>query len=356
MNEKRIILGVGQCGMKLANKFFHTYKGSEGLINLSTSIEDSVGIPTTGLVQVSKSGSGKKFSRGLSIWKENNDELEKQLRKVKNSDVIYFSSAGGGSGSSSIKYVSDVLLKNNNRVFLVLVLPFDHENLPYKPNALQSLSKLQDEGYTSKISVLIFDNDKLGKQYYDTEYSEDGKEIKRPNLESINNHIISITDIVIDMVEKYHIKDKYSPFSIDALEHESVIFSNGILGVDFKKYDNGPTNVKFDYGKLKDCKNVIIARAVNLHTSDYHIDQSTTMFIDIVKKISRKSKNARIISGIIRTNQIDDGTYIIIGNNLDISKYIERTKNKIGTSIEGYKHTDEKVKVLDEKEHETYDI
>lgn len=356
MNEKRIILGAGQCGMKLANRFFRTHKNSDSLISLSTSIEDSVGIPKTGLVQVSREGSGKKFSRGVSIWKENFDELSAQLKKVKNSDVIYFSSAGGGSGSSSIKYVTDVLLANNNRVLLVLVLPFDYENLPYKPNALQSLSKLQDEGYTDKISVLVFDNDKLGKMYYDTEYPEGGKEIKRPNLEQINNHIIDTTSIVIDLVHKYHIRDKYSPFSIDELEHESVIFSNGILGVDFRKYDDGPTNVKFDYGKLSDSKNVVVAKAVSTHTSDYQIDQSTTMFMDIVKKISRKSKNARVISGIIRTNQIDDSTYIIIGNNLDISKYIEKTKSKIGTTIENYRKVDERDKVLADDEYDIFDV
>lgn len=356
MNEKRVILGAGQCGMKLANRFFRVYKSSEGLISLSTSIEDSVGIPKTGLVQVSKEGSGKKFSRGASIWEDNKKELEDQLKKVKNSDVIYFSSAGGGSGSSSIKYVSDILLKNNNRVFLVLVLPFDYENLPYKPNALQSLSKLQDEGYTKKISVLVFDNDKLGKQYFDIEYSEDGKEIKRPNLESINDYIIDTTSIVVDLVEKYHIKDKYSPFSIDALEHESVIFSNGVLGVDFKKYEDGPTNVKFDYGKIKDCKNIVVAKAVDTHVSDYQVDQSTTLFMDIVRKISRKAKNSRVISGIIRTNKIEDGTYIIIGNNLDISKYIEKTKNKVGTSIEGYRKVEQREKVLEENEYEMYDV
>jgi len=356
MNRKRIVLGAGQCGMKLANRFFRTYKDSEGLISLSTSVEDSVGIPKTGLIQVSKSGSGKKFSRGSSIWEKNINEISKEFRKVKDSDVIYFSSAGGGSGSSSIKYVTDVLLANNNRVFLVLVLPFDYENLPYKPNALQSLSKLQDEGYTNRISVLVFDNDKLGKDYYDIEYSGDGKEIKRPNLEHINDHIISTTSIVVDLVEKYHLKDKYSPFSIDALEHESVIFSNGILGVDFKKYEEGPTNVKFDYGKISDEKNVVIAKAVNTHVSDYQIDQNTAIFMDVVKKISRKSKNARVISGIIRTNQIDDATYIIIGNNLDITKYIEKTKNKISTSIESYRQVNERDKVLEENEYEMFDV
>jgi hypothetical protein len=355
MSRKRIILGAGQCGMKLADKYFHTYKEAEGIVNLSTSVEDSVGIKS-GLVQVSKAGSGKKFSRGSEIWQENKTTIKKELSRVRDMDVIYFTSAGGGSGSSSLRYVSDILLQNNNRVFIVLVLPFGYENLPYKPNALQSLSRLQDGGYTDKVSILLFDNDKLGKQYVDIEYTDDGKEIKRPNMEKINDHIIETTSVVLDLVEKYHIDDKYSPFSIDALEHESVVFSNGFIGVDFRKYEDKPENVKFEYGKIKDCKNVIVAKSVDLKTSDYAIDNSTTLFLDVVKKISRKAKNARVMSGIIRTNKIDDGTYIIIGNNLDISKYIEKTKEKVGESIENYRATEDRGRVLDEDEYEVFDV
>jgi hypothetical protein len=354
---KRIILGAGQCGMKLASEFFHTYnKTADSLINLSTSSEDSVNIPKTGLVQVAREGSGKKFSHGESLWRNNQSVLNTKLATVRGADVIYFASAGGGSGSSSIRYVSDILLKNDNRIFLVLVLPFDYENLPYKPNALQTLSRLQDDGYTSMMSVLLFDNEQLAKRYVDVEVVDGEREIKRPNLEQINNHIISTTSIVLDLVRRYHIQNKYTPFSIDELEHESVVFSKGFIGVDFKNYDDGPANVKFDYGKISDCKNVVLAKAVRLKETDYLIDQSTGRFLDVVRKLSKKAKNARVMSGIIRTNEIDDGTFVVIGNNLDVAKYINKTKTRVGANIEQFRQQSEREKIFNSEEASVYDI
>jgi hypothetical protein len=355
MARKRAIIGAGQCGMKLANEFIRTYKSNDEIYNLSTSVEDSVGIPSKRLIQVSTGGSGKKFSNGSKIWEESIPSLKKQLNNIFDKDVIYFTSAGGGSGSSSIRYITDILLENNNRIFLVLILPFGYEALPFKPNTLQTLSRLQDDKLLNKISVMLFDNDKLSKKFSDVEVYDD-KEVLIPNLEKINNYILKSTSITLDLVNLYHVDGNYSPFTIDALEHDSVIFSKGFIGIDFASYKKGAISPKFDYGKISDCKNVILAKAIRLKESDYIIDQQSGEFMDAVKKLSRKAKNARVMYGIMRTNDIDHGTFIIIGNNLDITKYITKIKNKVGVTIENYRREDEREKVLQDDEVENYDI
>jgi hypothetical protein len=317
--RRRIILGAGQCGMKLAHLYFQNFprKDSE-LVALSTSTEDSVNIPKASLVQIATEGSGKKFSNGLAIWENHFSELLKSIDGIKDSDIVYFASAGGGSGSSSIKYVTEILIERskNNRVFLIMVLPFGYEQLPFKPNALQSINLLQTSSYTNRISVMLFNNDYLAELY--SEIKKDGS-VGEVSLEKINQHIISSTSLVLDLINAYHDQKKFSPFTIDELEHESVIYSNGFIGVESVVFDGTEdTELKFDYGKLKDAKNVIIAKAVKTNESDYIVNQSIGSFIERIKSISKKAKNARIMYGIIRTDRIDNGTYIVVANNLDI--------------------------------------
>lgn len=354
--KKRLVIGAGQCGMKLAHKFYTEYraKSDTELLAFSTSTEDSVGIPNKSIVQVSTEGSGKKYTRGVDIWKASSYAIDRALRPYREGDVLYFVSAGGGSGSSSIRYITDQLLRQKNRILLVMILPFGYESLPFKPNALQALSSLQAAGLIDRVSVMLFDNDKLAKQYIEVEELDDEKSVTYANLEKINDHIAQTTSFVLDMIENYHDPNKSSPFTIDELEHESVVFSNGYIGVDVRK--EKPSSVKFDYGKLSDAKNIIVAKAVGTKTSDYLVQQSTGRFLDVVKKISRKAKNARMMYGIIRTDKIEDGTYIVIANNLDVNTYATKIKEKVTDSIEHFREKSEREDVLDSKETKLFDI
>ena len=355
----RMILGAGQCGMKLAYDYYTKFADrSSEFVALSTSSEDSVGIPKSSLVQIATEGSGKKFSTGSEIWERNASKLVKEFDDVEDTDVIYFTSAGGGSGSSSVRHVADILLnpERGNRIFLVMVLPFGYETLPFKPNTLRSISILQDTGYTDRMSILMFDNDKLSKQYFDVERIDYDKSVNTTNLEKINDHIVESTSLVLDLINTYHDPSKFSPFTIDEIEHESVIFSNGFIGVDSKILNGDSTSVKFDYGTISSAKNVIIAKAIKLGETDYIIRQNSGSFLEKVKKISRRAKNARIMYGIVRTDKIDDGTYIIIANNLDVSKYINKVKNRVGANVEGFLAKESKEKVLTTREKNLFDI
>lgn len=353
---KRLIIGAGQCGMKLAHKFYtqYTEKSKADLVAFSTSSEDSIGIPNQHLVQVSKEGSGKKYTRGSDIWRDHADSIERALRSYKETEVVYFMSAGGGSGSSSVPYILDELIQRRNKIILVMILPFGYETLPFKPNALQALNTLQSQNYLDKVSVLLFDNDKLSKLYTDVEDMGDEKVRNYANIDKINCHITRTTSLMLDMIRKYHDPTKASPFTIDELEHESVIFSHGYIGVDICK-DN-PALVKFDYGKISDAKNIIVAKAMSTRITDYLVDQNVGNFLDVVKRISRKAKNARIMYGIIRTDKIENGTYIVIGNNLDISKYTTKIKAKVGENIEKFRQRDIRNSVLDDDETRMFDV
>jgi hypothetical protein len=355
--KKRIILGAGQCGMKLAHLYFKTFQKKDSeLIALSTSTEDSVGIPKANLIQVATEGSGKKFSNGSLIWENNFSTLLKGIENIKESDIIYFASAGGGSGSSSIKYVIDILMEasKNNRVFLVMVLPFKYEQLPFKPNALQSINALQILGYSSRISIMLFNNDYLSTLYADIK--KDGS--SSINLEKINEHIISSVSLVLDLISEYHDQKKFSPFTIDELEHESVVFSNGFIGVESIMFEGEveAIDVKFEYGKLGDAKNIIIAKAVDPRESDYIVNQSIGSFIEKVETVSNKARKARVMYGIIRTDKIENGTYVIIANNLDVTKYMDKIKNKIKSNVKDFLKEDSADKILSNREQHIFDI
>jgi len=358
--KKRIILGAGQCGMKLAHLYFKTFQKKDSeLVALSTSTEDSVGIPKASLIQVATEGSGKKFSNGTLIWENNFSSLLRGIEGIKDSDIVYFASAGGGSGSSSIKYVIDILMEasKNNRVFLIMVLPFKYEQLPFKPNALQSINALQTLGYSSRISVMLFSNDHLSTIYTESK-REGANTVNSINLEKINEHIISSVSLVLDLISEYHDQKRFSPFTIDELEHESVIFSNGFIGVESIEFsgDAESTEIKFEYGKLSDAKNVIIAKAVDPRESDYIVNQSIGSFIEKIQTVSKRAKNARIMYGIIRTDKINNGTYIIIANNLDVTKYMDKIKNRIKNNVKDFLKEDSTDKILTNREQHIFDI
>jgi hypothetical protein len=336
--------------MKLGYKYLQEIEYNADFIALSTSAEDSVGIPKDYVRQIATEGSGKKFSMGSHIWERSEDELVDAL-DVWDSDIIFFVSAAGGSGSSSVRYVCDILLRYRNRIFLVLVMPFRYEVLPFKPNAIQTISTLLDGRYADKISIMMFDNEKLSKQYNTVE-----NEATLTDLEKMNQHIVTSTSIIIDLVSRYHHPEMFSPFTIDELEHDSVVFSGGFIAYDIKRFEDNPGGARFEYGKINQAKNVVIAKAVSLKETDYALENGQGPFLHVVKKISGRAKNARIMYGIVRTDKIDHNSYIIIANNMDITGYVAKMKEKIEGNIENYLGREEREKMLSRGESRKFDI
>ena len=63
--------------------------------------------------EISRNSEEAKTKEEDREWNEKNDELKEVLEGVENEQVVVFSSMGGGSGSSSLQFIADILLENN---------------------------------------------------------------------------------------------------------------------------------------------------------------------------------------------------------------------------------------------------
>lgn len=337
------VLGCGNTGMMLASKF------DEAPILLSTAKEDTRNFQTENeVITFSEDGASKRFRAGVNIWERNFDKLKETLSDIRGEKVLIFSSLGGGSGSSSLNYVSKALLENENKVLIVGIQPYKLESNPPLSNFVQSINNLMP--IIPRVSVILFDNDKLRKLHGN-------------NWENINKHIIKRVDYLVNLLSKYA-SDEYSPLTLDQSELESVIFGGGFL--DYSEHFIEETMPKFSYGGLdKTTKNCLVAMFIpkgnSVDTEKYH-----KIFTENLDKVARRAGNARMIPGIIRATinhsnseqGIKDRAYITIASGLTIEKYLKKfdkvkelaTKKAVAYSEEykGEKFIDRKnSKILD---------
>jgi len=300
-----VTIGVGNTGMLLASKF------DDDPILISTAHQDTVNFNDKEVYSFSEEGASKRFRAGAKIWSKSFEELIEVCELVNEEKVIVFSSLGGGSGSSCLNPLSRILLRNNNRVLLVGILPYKKEINPPLANAVQALNSLMP--IIQRVSVLIFDNEKLRKTLGN-------------DWEEINRYIIKRVDYIVNMIKKYSI-DKYSPLTLDQSELDSVVFGGGFIDLSNSFLEDG--NPKFEYGKLdKETKNILIAMYVD-HTID-NVDNYHNILTGVIDKISGRTTNARMIPGILRgkivntysAEGVTDRAYITIASGLNIDKYL----------------------------------
>lgn len=305
------VIGVGNTGSKLAMML------DESSLLFSTADQDTNNfLKRNNVVVISNEGASKRFKTGVEIWNKNQNKLKEALSNIKNENVILFSALGGGSGSSSLTPISKILLEQNCKVLIVGILPFKKEVNPPLANGVLALNNIMP--IIDKVSVLIFDNEKLLKQY-------DGEWRK------INEHIIQTVDYIINLLVKYN-TDNYSPVTIDQSELNSVIFGGGFL--DFSDTFVEETNPKFEYGSLnKSTKNCLICMFVDDKIEDRNkVDDYQNILSDIIIKFGRKVPNARMIPGILRgnitdsgsENNVDDRCYFVIASGLGVEPYLKK--------------------------------
>ena len=180
MSNKLRVLGIGNVGMLLSTMF------DKNPILISTAHQDTINYYDNNEVySFSETGASKRFKSGVSIWEKNFEELEETLDVVREDKVVIFSSLGGGSGSSSLNPISKILLKNRNKILLVTVLPYKKEINPPLANSVQALNSLMP--LIQKVSILIFDNEKLIKEF-------------GINWDDINDYIIKRVDYLINLL------------------------------------------------------------------------------------------------------------------------------------------------------------
>lgn len=326
-----IVIGAGNTGMRLASMF------SKEAILISTAHQDSANFDKFNVNTFTEDGAGKRFGTGTSIWTRNEPKLREVLKDVINEKVVVFSSLGGGSGSSSLQFISRILVEQNNKTLVVGVLPYKKEINPPLSNAVQSVNALLP--MISEISILLFDNDKLLKQYEN-------------DWIAVNNHIIKRVSFLTNLLDEYSV-DKYSPLTIDASELESVVFGGGFVDVsdDFLE----EINPKFTYGKISvDTKNLLIALFCDETLSDKKVDEYHRILTGVTNKFAGRAKNARFVTGIIRgkiewsraqDESIKDRAYITIASGLGIEHYVKQIEKIRDDAMERATNFSSKVKV-----------
>ena len=324
LNYKTVI-GVGQTGSRLANQYSNK---KDLVLTFNTDHRDSVGINKAHDKLITNGGAGQNYASGLKIWASNRDELEKYLEPVENQDVVYFVSGGGGSGSSSVVTFLNILMKQNNRILLVVALPFIKESIPATANATRLLNRVSE--FSNNMSVYVVSNDDIAKKV--------GK-----SMEKINKEIINKTRMITD-IPYIHNESKFTPYAIDEGDHRSVAYSGGFINL---SYDDPEEeyyvtekikNPKFSYGKLQEANNILITKLVHSKFSDKDTMKEGDALIDVSLKLGSVAKGARVIHGIVRTDSKNSPKYVIIASGLNIDKVFNKLKAKAtGSAI---KHID----------------
>lgn len=316
-----VTIGSGNTGMLLATMF------SKHPILFSTAHQDTANYSGHNVNAFSEDGAGKRFRDGAKIWIENFEKVEKIFDGINNDKVVIFSSLGGGSGSSSLYPISKILVDNNNKVLIIGVLPFKKELNPPLANAVQAINSLMP--VISKVSVFIFDNQKLKKDHNN-------------NWGEINNFIIKKTDYLVNLLKKYS-TDDFSPMTIDQSELDSVIFGGGFLDLsDTFLEEKMP---KFEYGALdKTTKNCLIAMYVDTSVkTKKKLREYQNTLMSVIDRVSGRIKNARLIPGILRAkvnysnaieNEVKDRAYIVIASGLNIDRYIKKVEKIKNMAVE----------------------
>lgn len=314
-----ITIGCGNTGAKLATMF------TDDPYIISTAKQDTINYEDYNILAISEEGAGKRFSIGSKLWQDNIDTLREFLNDIENENIIIFSSFGGGSGSSSLQYISKILLEQNNKILINGIIPYKKEINPPLANAVQTINSLMS--LISDVSVMLFDNQRLIK-YFENDWNK------------INNFIVRRVNYLTRLLDSFS-AEGYSPVTIDQSELESVVFGGGFIDVSDAFLEE--ENVKFAYGRLdRETKNVLLAMYVDLNLSNETVDKYHKILTEVQNKIAGRVRNARLIPGIMRgkivskdaDEQPRDRTYILIASGLSIEKYLKKIEKLRDAAIE----------------------
>lgn len=346
MANYKTVIGVGQIGSRLASLYA---KKNDILLTFNTDHRDSGGIKLGNDHLVVNGGAGQNYSKGLKIWAENREKLEKYLLPVENQEVVYFVAGGGGSGSSSVITFLNILMKQNNKILLVVVSPFLKENIPATSNATRLLSRVNE--FSNNMSVYIASND------------DTAKEINSTSFAKINNKIVEKVRHITDL-PNIHDDKSYTPFAIDEGDHASVAFSGGFINISYDNLEEDmettgkPKIPKFSYGKFNEAANVLVTKLIHNKHNDDTVQIEGDKLMDVTMSIGSRSKGARTLYGIIRPDDRKYPSYITLASGISVDKIFAKLKGKATNSA--IKYT-EKVntklhKKLENKEDKILDV
>lgn len=342
---KKVVIGAGQCGTRLASKFAIE---QDKLITFNTDSRDVGGENLENDHVIVEGGAGQNYSKGLKIWAQHKDQIYDYLKDIEDEYVVYFISGGGGSGSSSVITILNILLENNNKVLLVVALPFLKESIPATSNATRLLSRVNE--FSNNMSVLLMSNDDVSKI------------IGGNSFDKINDEIIRRTRIVTDVIN-LHDDSYFTPFAVDEGDHASVAFSGGFINVSFDNIIeevDGEKKIrtpKFSYGNIREATNVLLVKNIPTNRNHTEAMNEGDLVVEAAMKLGNSSKGARTLYGVIRTDKnVSEYTTFVSG--IGIDKVFNKLRSKATDSAIQYT---EKVKTktkkkLDRSEDRTLDI
>ena len=135
------------------------------------------------------------------------------------------------------------------------------------------------------LTIMLFDNDALLKEYGN-------------DWNDVNDKIIRRVNYAVNLLSS-HSHTKYSPLTLDQSEVESVAFGKGFLDVSEDFIEEA--NPKFQFGKIdRETKNLMIAMFVDDEVDDDDMEKYHKTLTDVMNKYSGRARNARVIPGIVR--------------------------------------------------------
>lgn len=236
------IIGLGQCGGRLAQSFYDL--GYKKCLAINTSYHDLADLTIAHKIKIgSTDGAGKDMEVSSSIFTSEKANILQYMHKVFGNDVDHIlicAGAGGGTGSGTIIptiELSKLYLKQlgfedvNLKVGAISTIPTNNEisSPSVKQNSLQVLTSLSEMANNKQISpFIVIDNDRVKKLF--------------PKL-TVSNFYPTINRTITQLFHTFNIiSTKESDLiSFDKADYKSVINSTGhmVMGaVTLKDYSS----------------------------------------------------------------------------------------------------------------------
>ncbi len=163
------VIGVGQAGSRIA-EVFHTCGYDTGVINTSAQDLEFISVTPSQklLLEGSLGGTGKDLDLGREIFLENVSEISSFVEGVVDGNhMVYLAvSGGGGTGSSSVDTMVQMLFNTGMPVGVIYVLPKATEDAQSKRNSIETLSRLAKMTSENMVSSLVVvDNARIEQIY-----------------------------------------------------------------------------------------------------------------------------------------------------------------------------------------------
>lgn len=164
------ILGLGQCGSKLAEQCYKL--GYDGLaINTAQQDLKHIEMPETNklLLEYTVGGAAKSLELGEAAARANADKISALVNShLANAEAyLILTSGGGGSGAGSFETIVDLLSPSGKPVLAVVVLPMSNEDGLTKNNSVETLYKLTNMIKSGKIAnAVVVDNARVEAIYH----------------------------------------------------------------------------------------------------------------------------------------------------------------------------------------------